>query len=129
MSAETSTALGMPVRELGAAVVVDQIGLRQHEHAAAPRRAPISCSTSSTARGHRHELLLGHRGVDDVEDQVGQARLLERRAERVDQLVGQLADEADGVGQQIVAPARAQHAGRRIERVEQPVADADARPR
>ena len=33
------------------------------------------------------------------------ARLLERRRERVDELVGQLADEADGVAEQVGAPA------------------------
>ena len=87
--------------------------------------APISSSTSSTARSISSHLVLRRRGVDDVQDQVGQARLLERRAERVDELVGQLADEADGVGQQVRAAVEAQHARRRVERVEEPVADAD----
>ena len=53
------------------------------------------------------------------------ARLLQRRAERVDELVGQLADEADGVGQQVRAIVEPREARGRIERVEQPVADAD----
>ena len=62
-----------------------------------------------------------------MQDQVGEAGLLERRAERLDELVRKLADEADRVGEQIVAPAGAQHPGRRVERVEQPVADAGLR--
>ena len=53
------------------------------------------------------------------------ARLLQRRAEGVDQLVGQLADEADGVGQQVRAAVDLQLARRRVQGVEQPVADAD----
>ena len=45
-------------------------------------------------------------GVEHVREQLGAARLLERRGERVDQLVGQLADEADRVRQQVGPPAR-----------------------
>ena len=76
---------------------------------------------------HLVELLLGRRGVDDVQDEVGQPRLLQRGAEGVDELVGQLADEADRVGQQVGAPVDAQDAGRRVQRVEEAVAHADAR--
>ncbi len=61
-----------------------------------------------------------------MREQIRAARLLERGGERVDQLVGQLADEADGVGQQAaVGRAEAQHARGRVERVEQPVAHPD----
>ena len=87
--------------------------------------APISSSTSSTARVISLELLLGRAGVDDVQDQVGELGLLERRRERVDELVRQLADEADGVGHQVGAALEAQRARRRVERVEEAVADAD----
>ncbi|MNE05669.1 hypothetical protein D3C80_982390 [compost metagenome] len=38
-------------------------------------------------------------GVDHVQQQVGIARLLERGAERLDQLVRQVTDEADGIGE------------------------------
>ena len=75
--------------------------------------------------GHREELLLGRGRVDDVQDEVGEPGLLQRGRERVHELVRQLADEADGVGHQERAALQAQRAGRRIERVEQPVADAD----
>ena len=43
------------------------------------------------------------RAVDDVQQQVGVADLLERRAERLDQLVRQVAHEADGVGERVRA--------------------------
>ena len=72
-------------------------------------------------------LVLVDRGVDHVQDQVGEPRLLERRAERVDELVGKLADEPDGVGHQVVAPAGVHDAGGRVQGVEQAVPDADRR--
>ena len=116
----------MTVGELGPALVVDEVGLAEHQH---PRRLVGADLVQHVLDGahHREQLLLRRRGVDDVEDQIGEPRLLERRPERIDELVGQLADEADGVGQQVVAPAGAQHPGGRVERVEQPVAH--ARPR
>ncbi len=64
-----------------------------------------------------------------MHEQLRAARLLERRRERVHQLVGKLADEADGVGQQVRAPAQLQRARRRVERVEQAVAHAHVRAR
>ena len=62
--------------------------------------------------------------VDDVHQQVGVGDLLERRAERLDELVRQAAHEADGVGEQHgLAAGEAQPAGRGVERGEQPVLD------
>ena len=75
------------------------------------------------------ELLLGGRPVDDVQDEVGDERLLERRGEPLDELMGQAADEADGVGDEVAAALVLEAARRRIERLEQPVADRDARIR
>jgi hypothetical protein len=54
-----------------------------------------------------------------VQDQVGEPRLLERRLERLDKLVGQLADEADGVGDQILAAVVLVGARGRVEGVKQ----------
>ena len=90
--------------------------------------APISSSTSSTARmsSCRRSARLG--GVDDVQDQVGEHGLLERRLERLDQLVGQLLDEADRVGEQVVAAGELEAAGGRVERVEEPVPHPDLGP-
>ena len=49
---------------------------------------------------------VGVGAVDDVQQQVGGGDLLQRRAERVDQLVRQVPDEADGVGQRVLAAVR-----------------------
>ena len=87
--------------------------------------APISSSTSSTARIISSSSSSGAEASTTCSSRSASARLLQRRAERVDELVGQLADEADGVGQQVVAPAEPPAARRRVERVEQPVAHAD----
>ena len=124
MWAETSTASRVAPRELGAAIVVDQIGLGEHQQLRHLVGADLVAARPRPRAVIATQLLLGDGGVDDVQDQVGQARLLERRAERVDELVGKLADEADGVGHQVVAAAGAQHAGGRVERLEQAVADA-----
>ena len=56
-----------------------------------------------------------------MQDQVRVHGLLERRLERLHELVGQLADEPDRVGHQVVAPLVPVRARRRIERVEQPL--------
>lgn len=53
---------------------------------------------------------------------------LERRLERLDQLVGQLLDEADRVGQQIVAAGELEGPRGRVERLEEAVGDADLGP-
>ena len=63
--------------------------------------APISASTSSTAASCSTSSSSGADASATCSDQVGLQRLLERRGERLDQLVRQLADEADGVGQQV----------------------------
>ena len=60
-----------------------------------------------------------------MQQQVGADRLLERRAEGVDELVGELADEADRVGQQVRTAPEADRAGGRVERVEEAVAHLD----
>ena len=75
-----------------------------------------------------HRVDLGHRvgvgGVDDVQDQVAAGDLLQRRAERLDQLVGQVPDEADGVGERVLAPVGGLGpAHRRIQGGEQRVLD------
>ncbi len=63
-----------------------------------------------------------------MDDQVGQHGLLQGRLEGLDQLVGQLLDEADGVGQQVVAAAELEAAGGRVEGVEEPVPHPDLGP-
>ena len=56
-----------------------------------------------------------------MHDEVGQRGLLERRLERLDQLVRKLADEPDRVGQQVAPAVVPVGAGRRVERVEEPL--------
>ena len=59
-------------------------------------------------------------GVDD---------LLERRPERLDELVGKPPNEADRVGtEDLLTAGEAQPSGRRIERREQPVFDQNLSP-
>ena len=62
-------------------------------------------------------------GVDNVQDHVGDERLLERRREALDELVWQPPDEADGVGHEVAAPFVLEGARRRVERLEEPVLD------
>ena len=107
--------------QLLAALVVERVGLVEHEQARAVAGADLLEDVVDGAQ-HLVHLLLGHGGVDDVQDEVGDARLLQRRAEGVDELVGQLADEADGVGQQVGAAVEPRGARARVERVEQAVA-------
>ena len=77
----------------------------------------------------RGELALGVgvRAVDDVQDQVGVGDLLQRRAERLDQLVRQVPDEPDGVAHRVDAAVRGGRTPRgRVERREQRVLDQHA---
>ena len=57
-----------------------------------------------------------------MKQQICQARLLQSGPESIYDLVGKLADEADGVGQEVRAPGYAQHARARVERVEEAIA-------
>ena len=90
--------------------------------------APISSSTSSTARViARSSLLVGARRRRRAASRSARRVSSSVAREGVDELVGQLADEADGVGHQVRAAVEPQRAGRRVERVEEAVADADLR--
>ena len=72
--------------------------------------------------------LLRRGGIDDVQDQIGEDGLLQGRLEGLDQLMRQFLDEADGVGQQVVAAGELDRARGRVEGVEEPVADRDLGP-
>ena len=79
----------------------------------------------------RVDLRLGFRigRVDHVQQQVGVPRFLEGRAERGEEVVRQIADEADRVAQQHLAPLREQPAaGPRVERGEELVGDETSAP-
>ncbi len=65
--------------------------------------------------------------VHDVQDDVGVADLLERRAERLDELVRQVPHETDGVGERVDAAVIGRGAAHRgIQRREQRILDEDA---
>jgi hypothetical protein len=114
------------VREAPPPQRVDGVDLVQDElDGSSPRRsrrAPLA--RPRAARRARPRA----RGVDDVQDEVGDERLLERRREALDQLVRQAADEADRVGHEVAAPVELEAARRRVERLEQAVVDGDAAP-
>ena len=79
---------------------------------------------------HRGDLALrvGVRAVDDVQEQVGLGDLLERRAERLDELVRQRAHEADGVGERVEPPVRRSRRGARSGRGSRTARSRRARP-
>ena len=114
----------VPIGELETAVGIGQVGLAQDQQ---PRHV-VGADLGQhlvDGGGHHHQLVLVGGAVDDVEDQIGEPRLLERRAERLDQLVRKLANEADGVGHQVVAAAGPHHPCGRVQRVEQAVPNSD----
>ena len=86
-----------------APLLVDGVDLVEGEQARSLARAGLDQHVVHR-RNHLVQLVLGYRGVGHVDDQVGPQRLLERRRERIHERVGQLADEADGVGDQVAAP-------------------------
>ena len=119
---------GEPILEPPAADLVDTVDLVQHELDRQVRGADLVEHVLD--RGdHRIELVLGGRGIGDMEHKVGDERLLERRREAFDELVRQAADEADGIGHEVAAPVVLEAARGRIERLEQPVLDRDRRRR
>ena len=72
----------------------------------------------------------GRGRVDDVDEQVGVDHDVERRLERLDELVGQLAHEPDGVGHEDgLAAGKLQATRGGVERGEQTVLDEHARAR
>ena len=119
--AETTTDPSCALRERAAA-------------AAGARSALLITSSSGTSAGadlgqhraHGVDLPLGvrRRAVDHVHEEVGLLHHLEGRAEGLDQLVGQLADEPDRVGHEHrLAAGQRQAPGPGVERREEAVLD------
>ena len=67
--------------------------------------------------------LLGQRRVCDVQDEVGDEGLLERRREPLDELRREAADEADGVGHEVALAVVLERSRGRVESLEEPVVD------
>ena len=81
-----------------------------------------SCKIASTARVLARPLRIAR--VEHVQQQIGFAQLLERRSKRVDQILGQIGDEADRVGDANVrAGLEVGAANRRIERRKRLIGD------
>ncbi len=109
-------------------VAIGAVGLRPHEQHghAHPRRSRAARVSTASMRS----VGFGRRRVDEVHEQIRVRDLVERRAERFDELVRQAAHEADRVGEQHrLAARKVQAAGRRVERREQLVLDEHARVR
>ena len=58
-----------------------------------------------------------------MQHEVGDERLLQGRLEALHELMRQPADEADRVGDEVAAAVLLERAGRRIERLEEPILD------
>ena len=74
---------------------------------------------------HLVEAVVGCRRVEDVDDELGDERLLERRGEAFDELVREAADEAHRVGHEVAAAVVLEGPRRRVERLEEAVLHGD----
>jgi hypothetical protein len=80
---------GVAEAELAAALVGQRVGLVEHEQRRALAGADVVEHVLDGVL-HLHQVVLVGAGVDDVDDEVGQPRLLQRGAEGLDELVGSL---------------------------------------
>ncbi len=85
--------------------------------------APISVSTAAHRSDGLRQPVLGKRRVRDVQDEVGDERLLERGREALDELRRQTADESDRVRHEVALAVVLERARRRVERLEQAIVD------
>ena len=109
--AETTTLCGSRRAEPGDRSVVGGVGLVDDDDLGYVVGADLA---QHLADGGDLRLGVGVGAVDDVQDQVGVGDLLQRRAERLDELVGQVPDEADGVGERVRRGRRASAARRTV---------------
>ena len=123
MTAEICSEPGKRVREPPAAERVDLVDLVQHELERDLVRTDLP-EHGVHGRDHLLEPVVRLGGVDDVQHEVGDERLLERRREALDELRRQPADEADGVGDEVALAVVLEAPRRRVERLEEPVLDA-----
>src|SRR5439155_8070372 len=112
------------VRQTSAAKGVDRVDLVDHDLERELLRADLAQDCRHGARLFV-EPIVRDRRIDDVQDEVRDEGLLERRREPFDELRRQPADETDRVGDEVLAPIVFERASRRIERLEQAVVDRD----
>ena len=96
-----------PVHHLG----VGCVALVDHHQLGHPLGADLG---QHLAHGRELSLGIGVAAVDDVQHQVGLGHLLQRGAEGLDQLVRQVPDEPDGVGQGVTRARRRCRARRTV---------------
>ena len=118
--------LRKPIRQAAAPEGVDRVDLVDHDLECEVVRADLVQNGQHGLRVLVEELVRGG-CVDDVQDQIGDERLLERRSEAFDELGREPTDETDRVRDQIPAAVVLERASDRIERLEQPVVDRHVR--
>ena len=117
----------MRAAQVGDDLGVGDVGLGEHQ-----LLGKLAGVDLAEHRAHRLDpaLGVGVARIDQVQHEVGVGHLLEGGPERLDQLVGQAAHEADRVGQQHrLATGQPQPADGRVEGGEQAVLDEDGRRR
>ncbi len=114
----------VPVRQPASAVGRDGVDLVDHELNGQLVRADLVQDAVDRVDLLDHAVLRD-RAVDDVQYDVGDERLLERRCETFDELVRQPPDESDCVREEIAAPFVFEAARRRVQCLEQAVANGD----
>ena len=118
--------LGEAVRDAAPRERVEPVDLVQNE-----RDRKVVAADLRENRVDRRDLLphsvFRERRVDDVQDQIGDERLLQRRREPLNELRRKASDEADGVGDEVALAVELEPPRRRIERLEEAVLDRDVR--
>ena len=128
MTAEICSEPGKAFPRRRAAERVDLVDLVQHELERDLVRTDLA-EHGVNGVDHLLEPVVRLGGVDDVQHEVRDERLLQRRREALDELRRQLADEADGIGDEIALALVLEAPRRRVERLEEPVLDAHLRAR
>jgi len=109
---------GVAEAQLPTAALVEDVDLVQRQQPGTLGSADLGQHVVHR-RQHLAELTLGDGGIRHVHDQVGAHGFLQGRGEGVHQLVRELSDEADGVGQEVAPAAYLEGPGRGVERVEE----------
>ena len=104
VAAETTTASGCARQQVARASRGSAVSVFVNTSCSGTPSASISPSTAAHRLDPAVDVVVG--GVDEVHDEVGVRDLLQRRAERLDQLVREAADEADRVGEEHRLAAR-----------------------
>jgi len=91
--------VGENALQLGEAICVDEVDFIEDEQGAFVGGSEL---VEHGGGGGVKLLGVGGTGVDDVDEEIGEDGFFQRGAEGLDKVVGKIADEADGVGEQHV---------------------------